>query len=78
MIAKCDNNSLTDMRVQYFAKVLANVFAYRNHSSEVIVSSGMSSSKDPSKCSHFCVVGPVINPLTKKKDTTTSFEEYAR
>lgn len=79
--SRCNMSSrltLTDMRVQYAEKVLKNILAFKEQSSEVILSSNTTVDSKPVLMSTVVVVGPVINPTTKKKDTSTSFEEYVR
>lgn len=76
---RCNHNvTLTDMRAQYASKVLSNIFAYKDQNSEVVLSSTTNSESKSSNNTIKCVVGPVINPSTKKKDVTTSFQEYIR
>ena len=77
---KCNSNiTLTDMRAQYASRVLSNIFAYKDQNTEIILTSIKNSGNNKSLNSAItCVVGPVINPSTKKKDMTTSFEEYMR
>lgn len=72
---KCSPSpSLTDLRIEVAQRVLSNIFAYKNHSSEVLLSG---SSGGDTKLVPTCLVGPVINPATGKKDTSTSFQEYS-
>lgn len=67
------------MRIQYAGNVLSNIFAYKDQAAEIV----LTPSTIPSDGKSFnttitCVVGPVMNPVTKKKDSTTTFQEYAR
>ena len=78
---RCSNiTTLTDMRAQYASRVLSNIFAYKDLNSEIILTSCKNSdNSQPSLSTAItCVVGPVINPSTKKKDVTTTFAEYTR
>lgn len=80
---KCNNTgnieTLTDKRIQYAGRVLSNIFAYKEQPTEIV----LTSSTIPFDGKSFntaitCVVGPVMHPTTKKKDSTTTFEDYAR
>ncbi|XP_046460669.1 DALR anticodon-binding domain-containing protein 3-like [Daphnia pulex] len=76
---RCNSNiTLTDMRAQYASRVLSNIFAYKDQNTEIILTSIKNSDNKSLSSTITCVVGPVINPSTKKKDVTTSFEEYMR
>ena len=77
---RCSNiTTLTDMRAQYASRVLSNIFAYKDLNSEIILTSCKNSdNSQPLSTAITCVVGPVINPSTKKKDVTTTFAEYTR
>ncbi|EFX85474.1 hypothetical protein DAPPUDRAFT_314212 [Daphnia pulex] len=76
---RCNSNiTLTDMRAQYASRVLSNIFAYKDQNTEIILTSIKNSDNKSLSSTITCVVGPVINPSTKKKDVKTSFEEYMR
>lgn len=73
-IKSSSTGTLTDLRIEWAQRVLSNIFAYKNHSSEVFLSSSASENK---LMAPICVVGPVINPTNGKKDTSTTYQEYS-
>lgn len=76
---RCNQNmTLTDMRAQYASRVLSNIFAYKDLNSEIVLTPTANCDSKTLNNTITCVVGPVINPVTKKKDVTTTFQEYVR
>ncbi|KAI9561253.1 hypothetical protein GHT06_012209 [Daphnia sinensis] len=76
---RCSQNmTLTDMRAQYASRVLSNIFAYKDLNSEIVLTSTTNCDNKTLNNTITCSVGPVINPVTKKKDVSTSFQEYVR
>lgn len=65
------DTSLTEYRIHLAFKVLSNIFAYRNYTAPVVLSSKQA------KTNGFLLVGPVLNNCGKK-DMTTTFQEYTR
>ena len=71
------NLNLTDMRLDYAVQVLKNMSQYTSSSSEILMSCDPKLNSRNTSIVHV-VVGPVINPLSGKKDTTTSYQEYLK
>ena len=63
-------SALTDLRLQLAAKVIRNLFNYKNISQKITLEDGSFVESD------ITTIGPVLNPSTGKKDTTTTVEEY--
>jgi len=71
------NVNLTDMRLDLAEQVLRNMSQYTSSSSEIFISCDSKCHNRNTNAIHI-VVGPVINPLSGKKDTTTSYQEYLK
>jgi len=71
------NLNLTDMRLDYAVQVLKNMSQYTSSSLEILISCDSKLNSRSTNVVHV-VVGPVINPLSGKKDTTTSYQEYLK
>ena len=69
--------NLTDMRLDLAEQVLRNMSQYTSSSSEIFISCDSKCHNRNTNAIHI-VVGPVINPLSGKKDTTTSYQEYLK
>ena len=69
--------NLTDMRLDYAVQVLKNMSQYTSSSLEILISCDSKLNSRSTNVVHV-VVGPVINPLSGKKDTTTSYQEYLK
>ena len=65
------------MRLDYAVQVLKNMSQYTSSSSEILISCDSKLNTRSANAVHV-VVGPVINPLSGKKDTTTTYQEYLK
>jgi len=71
VISDCEasETKLTDYRLNLASRVLKNIFSYKDDTSLIFISTKYNNSST-------LVVGPVINPMSGTKDTTTSLNEY--
>lgn len=69
-----ETSTLTDYRVHLASRVLKNIFSYKNILAEIIVTSKQVETANAVKT---LLVGPVLN-YVGKKDNTTTFQEYSR